>query len=103
MEIPTVQDSIVEKFKPEEVIVLGLTRNITTHVWLSNYVAENGISFDMLYNADEVIEMYGAYIDPTYVLIDKQGQIRLRDSEFYFFRINELIDLIQQLIEGVYK
>lgn len=95
------QDSIVDKFKPEDVVVLGLARNITTHQWLSNYIAQNDISFDMLYNADEVIEMYGAYIDPTYVLIDKQGQIRLRDSNYYFFRIQELMTLIQQLIEGL--
>lgn len=94
------QDSVVEKFKTEDVVVFGLVRNITTHQWLVSYVAQNGISFDMLYNADEVIEMYGAYADPTYVLIDKQGQIRLRDSDYYFFRINELIILIQQLIEG---
>ena len=95
------QDSIVEKFNPEEVVVFGLARNITTHQWLSNYVAQNSISFDMLSNADEVSERYGAYIDPTYILIDKQGQIRLRDNEFYFFRINELVILIQQLIKGL--
>lgn len=94
------QTSIVEKFKPEDVVVLGLARNITTYQWLVNYVAQNRITFDMLYNADEVVEMYGAYSDPTYVLIDKDGQIRLRDSAYYSYRIMELIILIQQLIEG---
>ncbi len=94
------QTSIVEKFKPEDVVVLGLTRNITTYQWLINYVAQNRITFDMLYNADEVVEMYGAYSDPTYVLIDKDGQIRLRESAYYSYRIMELIILIQQLIEG---
>jgi hypothetical protein len=95
-----VQTSIVEKFKPEDVVVLGLARNITTYQWLINYVAQNRITFDMLYNADEVVEMYGAYSDPTYVLIDKDGQIRLRESAYYSYRIMELIILIQQLIEG---
>jgi hypothetical protein len=82
------------------VVVLGLARNITTYQWLINYVAQNRITFDMLYNADEVVEMYGAYSDPTYVLIDKDGQIRLRESAYYSYRIMELIILIQQLIEG---
>jgi len=95
-----VQTSIVEKFNPEDVVVLGLARNITTYQWLVNYVAQNRITFDMLYNADEVVEMYGAYSDPTYVLIDKDGQIRLRESAYYSYRIMELIILIQQLIEG---
>jgi hypothetical protein len=95
-----VQDSIVEKFKPEDVIVLGLTRNITPYQWLVDYVANNGISFDMLYYADAVVALYGAYSDPTYVLIDKDGQIRLRESAYYSFRIQELITLIQQLIKG---
>ncbi|MCU0643277.1 MAG: hypothetical protein MUC94_03365 [bacterium] len=94
------QTSIVEKFNPENVVVLGLARNITTYQWLINYVAQNRITFDMLYNADEVVEMYGAYSDPTYVLIDKDGQIRLRESAYYSYRIMELIILIQQLIEG---
>jgi hypothetical protein len=95
-----VQDSIVKKFKPEDVVVLGLARNVTTYQWLINYLAQNRITFDMLYNADEVVEIYGAYSDPTYVLIDKEGQIRLRESAYYSFRIQELITLIQQLIEG---
>jgi hypothetical protein len=95
-----VQDSIVKKFKPEDVVVLGLARNVTTYQWLINYVAQNRITFDMLYNADEVVELYGAYSDPTYVLIDKDGQIRLRESSYYSHRIMELIILIQQLIEG---
>lgn len=94
------QTSIVEKFNPEDVVVLGFARNITTYQWLINYVAQNRITFDMLYNADEVVEMYGAYSDPTYVLIDKDGQIRLRESAYYSYRIMELIILIQQLIEG---
>ena len=94
------QDSIVEKFKPEDVVVFGLTRDETTYQWLVDYVAQQGISFDMLYYADEVFEMYGAYSVPTYVLIDKQGQIRLRESAYYSYRIQELIILIQQLIEG---
>lgn len=93
------QDSIVEKFKAEEVVVLGLVRNITSHQWLVDYVAQHEITFDMLYNADEVAEMYGAYFDPTYVLIDKQGQIRLRDSNYYSFKISELVGYIKQLLE----
>ena len=48
------QDSIVEKFKPEDVVVFGLTRDETTYQWLVDYVAQQGISFDMLYYADEV-------------------------------------------------
>jgi hypothetical protein len=95
-----VQDSIVEKFKPEDVVVLGLTRNVTTFQWLADYVAQNSITFDMLYSADSVFETYGAYSDPTYVLIDKEGQIRLRESAYYSFRIQELIILVQQLSEG---
>jgi len=95
-----VQDSIVKKFKPEDVVVLGLARNVTTYQWLINYVAQNRITFDMLYNADGVVELYGAYSDPTYVLIDKDGQIRHRESAYYSYRIIELIILIQQLIEG---
>lgn len=94
------QDNIVEKFNSEEVVVLGLARNITTYQWLVDYVAQQGITFDMLYSADSVFEMYGAYSDPTYVLIDKEGQIRLRESSYYSFRIHELILLIQQLSEG---
>jgi peroxiredoxin len=95
-----VQDSIVEKFKPEDVVVFGLTRDETTYQWLVDYVAQQGISFDMLYYADEVFEMYGAYSVPTYVLIDKQGQIRLRESAYYSYRMQDLIILIQKLIEG---
>jgi len=95
-----VQDSIVEKFKPEAVVVLGLARNITPYQWLVDYVAQQGITFDMLYFADDVVEMYGAYSDPTYVLIDKLGQIRLREEAYYFYRIHELVVLIRQLIEG---
>ncbi len=95
------QDSIVEKFKPEEVVVLGLARNYTPYQWLVDYVAQQGITFDMLYFADSVVEMYGAYGDPTYVLIDRQGQIRLRDANYYAFRIQELVSLIKQLIEGI--
>ena len=44
--------------------------------------------------------MYGAYNVPTYVLIDKQGQIRLRESAYYSYRMQDLIILIQKLIEG---
>jgi len=95
-----VQDSIVNKFNPGDVIVLGLARNITSYQWLVNYVAQKRITFDMLYYADEVVELYGAYIDPMYVLIDQQGQIRLREGAYYSHRIQELITLIQQLIEG---
>ncbi len=94
------QDSIAKQFKPEDVVVLGLARNITPYQWLVDYVAQRGITFDMLYSADEVVRMYGAYADPTYVLIDKQGQIRLRESAYYSYRIQELVVLIQQLIEG---
>lgn len=95
------QDSIVEKFKPEDIVVFGLTRNETTYQWLVDYVAQQGISFDMLYYADEVFKMYGAHSDPTYVLIDKEGQIRLRESAYFSYRIQELIILIQQLIKGL--
>ncbi|MCK5454606.1 MAG: hypothetical protein KAJ16_09600 [Calditrichia bacterium] len=55
----------------------------------------------MLYNADEVVDSYGAYLDPTYVLIDKEGRIRLRKDGFYYSfspELSDLILLIQQLI-----
>ncbi len=94
------QDSIVAKFNPKEVVVLGLARDITPYQWLVNYVAQQGVTFDMLYNANEVVEMYGAYSDPTYVLIDKQGQIWLRDEAYYSYRIQDLVVLIEQLIQG---
>jgi hypothetical protein len=95
-----VQDSVVEKIKSEEVAVFGITRNETSQQWLVQYVAQNSITFDMLYQADEIFQMYGAYSDPTYVVIDKQGQIRLRESAYYSYRIQELTNLIKQLIEG---
>ena len=94
------QDSIVEKLKPEDVAVLGLARNITPNQWLMDYAAQKGITFDLLYQADEVVTMYGAYSDPTYVLIDKQGQIWLREEAYYSYRIHELVVLIRKLIEG---
>lgn len=94
------QDSIVAKYSTAAVVVLGLARNITPYPWLVDYVAQQGITFDMLYSADAVVQMYGAYGDPTYVLIDKQGQIRLRESAFYWYRILELNMIIQQLIQG---
>lgn len=95
------EDSIAKKFDPHDVVVLGLARNSTPYQWLADYVAQRGITFDMLYSADPVVEMYGAYGDPTYVLIDQLGQIRLRESAYYSFRIQELIWLIKQLLEGV--
>jgi len=93
-----VQDSIVEKFNSHDIVIFGLTRNETSYQWLVEYVAQNGINFEMLYHADEVFDVYGAYSDPTYVLIDKQGQIRLRNSDYYFYRIHELINLIRELL-----
>ncbi|MDZ7264031.1 MAG: hypothetical protein ONB16_05560 [candidate division KSB1 bacterium] len=94
------EDSIAQRFNPEDVVVLGLARNLTPYQWLVDYVAQRGITFDMLYSADLVVAMYGAYGDPTYVLIDQLGQIRLRESAYYAYRIQELISLIQQLIKG---
>ena len=56
----------------------------------------------MLYNADEVVDLYGAFLDPTYILIDKEGRIRLRKNGFYYSssskELDDLILLIQQLI-----
>lgn len=95
------QDSIAATYSTEAVVVLGLARNITPYQWLVDYVAQQGITFDMLYAADAVVQMYGAYGDPTYVLIDKQGQIRLRESAFYSYRIRELKMIIQELIQGL--
>jgi hypothetical protein len=66
-----------------------------------DYTGQKGITFDMLYNADEVVGSYGAFLDPTYVLIDKEGRIRLRKDGFYYSFSSELADLIlfiQQLI-----
>ena len=56
---------------------------------------------DILYNGDEVFQAYGVHGEPTHIVLDKQGQIRLRaDNSFYFYRINELVDLIQELVQG---
>ena len=102
-EIPTVQDSIVEQFQIADVIVFGLVRNNTPYNWLVNYTLQRGITFDMLYNADEVVELYGAFLDPTYILIGKDGRIRLRKNGFYYSssskELDDLILLIQQLID----
>jgi hypothetical protein len=83
-------------------MVFGLARNDTPYGWLVNYVGQKGITFDMLYHADEVVNLYGAYLDPTYVLLDREGRIRLRKDGFYYSygdEINKLILFIQQLIE----
>ena len=92
------QDSIVGRWGPEDLIVFGLLRNETSYEWLVNYVQEKSITFDMLYNADEVFQLYGVYEDPTYVVIDREFQIRFRDSDYYAFRINELITVVQELL-----
>lgn len=94
------QDSIVEKFNNQELTVFGLVRNETSYDWLVNYVNERNITFDMLYQADEVFAAYGVYQDPTYVLLDRDGQIRFREGDYYSYRISELINYIQLLIEG---
>jgi len=93
-----VQDSIVEKFNAQELVVLGLTRNLTSQQWLLDYVKNNDITFTMLYNADAVFETYGAYSDPTYVIVDKAGQIRLRKSTYYSIQIQTLVSLIRSLL-----
>ena len=101
-EIPTVQDSIAERFDTSEVTIFGLVRNETPYNWLVNYTSQKGITFDMLYNADAVAESYGAYLDPTYVLVDKEGRVRLRKDGYYYSfspELSDLILLIDSLIE----
>jgi len=95
-----VQDSIEEKFDDQDVVVLGLVRNITSYEWLVSYVSERSITYDMLYHADEVFAAYGVFQDPTYILLDRQGQIRFRSSEYYSHRISELVNLVHQLVEN---
>ena len=78
-----------------------MARNDTPYDWLVEYTGRKNITFDMLYNADGVVDSYGAFLDPTYVLIDKEGRIRLRKDGFYYSFSPELADLIlfiQQLI-----
>jgi len=94
-----VQDSIVNKFSTDRIVVFGLTPNEDPYHKLKEYVADKKITFDMLYNADEVFDAYGVNEEPTHVLIDKEGQIRFRaDNTFYFFRISILIAEIQKII-----
>ena len=93
------QDSLVEKFSSEDIVFFGLTPNEDSRQDIIDYVTENGITFDMLYNADEVIDSYGIYEEPTTVLLDREGQIRFRVDNIYWYRISELIMIIQQLIE----
>ena len=93
------QDSIFEFYNPKYFVAFGITDNITPYQWLVSYVASYSITFDMLYNADDVINAYGAYFVPTYVLIDTEGRIRFRGSEYYFDRISELKEIINGLIQ----
>ena len=93
------QDSLVEKFSSEDIVFFGLLPNKDAHQDIVDYVTENGITFDMLYNADEVIDSYGAHNEPTTVLLDREGQIRFRVDNVCFHRTSELIMIIQQLIE----
>jgi len=52
----------------------------------------------MLYFADDVFAAYGVNFEPTYVLIDQIGQIRLRESDYYSPRMSELVDKIKELL-----
>jgi len=63
-----------------------------------DYVTRNNITFDMLYFADDVFAAYGVNFEPTYVLIDQIGQIRLRESDYYSPRMSELVDKIKELL-----
>lgn len=93
------QDSIVNNFSAEQVVVFGLTPNKDPQQKLKEYVADKNITFDILYNADDAFESYGVSGEPTHVLIDKEGQIRFRaDNSFYFFQISKLIAEIKKII-----
>jgi hypothetical protein len=81
-----------------DIKVFGLAPKKTTLEWLNEYVRQEAVTFDMLYNADEVFAAYGIYEEPTYIVIDKKGLVRFRDDQYYFYRINELIDRIQPLL-----
>lgn len=97
-EIPAVQNEIFEKYSSGPVTVLGLARNITSKQWLIDYTAQQSIAFDMLYNASEVCNAYGAVEDPTYVIIDGEGRLVFRDSGYYYYRMNVLTAVIDDLI-----
>ena len=94
------QDSIVEKFSAEDVAVFGIAPNETPLDWLKSYVAERNLTMETLYHADATFETYGVTNHPTYVLINKSGQIvERRDGYYYFPEISKLIQKIQQLID----
>jgi len=95
-----VQNSIANYYSADTLTVLGLVKNETPIDWLTEYVASFGITFDMLYQADEVFQMYGVYYEPTYIVIDAEGQIRFRSSDYISFGNTELMEKIQQLVEG---
>lgn len=86
------------KFSTEKLVLLGLTRDDTPYDWLVEYAAQQRLTFDLLYQASAVAESYGAYQDPTYILIDQLGQIRFRDPGYYFYRSSELVQRIQRLL-----
>lgn len=93
------QYSIFNSYSADTLAVFGLAQNETPVDWLNDYVASFGISFDMLYQADDVLEMYGVYYVPTYIVIDAEGQIRFRTSNYISFGNTELMDKIQQLVD----
>ncbi len=71
---------------------------MTTKEWLLSYTASNSINFDMLYDADDAFNAYGAVEVPAYVIIDQNGQIVFRDSEYYFYRTQVFTDIIDNLL-----
>lgn len=99
MEIPTVQNSLRSYFALTDVVILGVTPNETQTVWLQNYIKQKNITFDILNQANSLFDLYGVHDVPTYVTIDRHGKIRWRKSAYYSYRIGELGEHLQSLVD----
>jgi len=100
-EIPAIQNEIFEKIDPDSAVVLGLARNSASKEWLIGYAAQHTVTFDLLYNADEICSAYGALLDPTYAIIDGEGRLVFKDSGYYFYRMSKLVTAFNDVISGL--
>ncbi len=95
VEIPHLNE-IVEQYQDENVVFLAITFNKKELV--TQFNEQFPFKFNLIPNANDIIQMYGINSYPTSMIIDKNGNVAVKDmgyriniKEFLTTKINELL------------
>lgn len=76
LEMPTL-NALVEEYKDKDVVFLAITFNKKGVV--ENFLDETNFNYTIAANANDVITMYGVQSYPTSIIINKKGEIVLKE------------------------